>query len=71
MAIFPQTPPSWPWPVDPAKVQRKRDRVLDEATDWGEKRSLEEDVSCINVDASLDRTKVRYFDEETKKSSPA
>ena len=55
----------------PRQSSEGEDRVLDEATDRGEKRSLEEDVSCISVDARLDRTKVRYFDEETKKSSPA
>ena len=56
--------------TDPAQVQRSRDRVLDEATDRGEKRSLEEDINFIMLDARLDRTKVCYFDEETKKSSP-
>ena len=64
-------PPSF-LAVDPAKVQRARDRVLDEATDRDEKRSLEEGISCIMFDARLDQTKVRYFDkEQTKKYSPA
>ena len=56
--------------VDPAKVQRAKDKVLTKAKEKGEIKSQEEDIMCIMFDARIDPTKVRYYDEETGKFFP-
>ena len=56
--------------VDPAKVQRAKEKVMAKAREKGEIRTQEEDIQCIMFDARLDQTKVRHFDEETGKFFP-
>jgi hypothetical protein len=57
--------------VDGAKVQRAREKMMEMATERGEKKTEKDDINCIMFDSRIDKkTKVQYYDEETGKHFP-
>ena len=56
--------------VDPRKLQRARDKVLEEATECGEALTDADSIRNVMFDSRIDKTKVRKFDEETGKFYP-
>ena len=57
--------------VDGAKVQRTREKMMDMATERGENKILEDDITCIMFDSRIDKkTKVMKYDEGTGKYFP-
>jgi hypothetical protein len=56
--------------VDPDKVQRARDRLMEEARDRGLEQCQEDNPHCILFYARIDQTRVLHFDEKTKKYYP-
>ena len=56
--------------VDPLKVQRARERIMTQVREKGESLSQEDTINSIMFDSQLDPTKVKKFDEQTKKFYP-
>ena len=44
--------------VDPNKIQRARDRIIEEASATAEARNHENDITCLLMDSRIDSTKV-------------
>ena len=53
--------------VDPKKLHRARETIMRELQASADKHSGENDIICLMVDARIDRTKVRKYNEETNK----
>ena len=59
------SPSKWTLAMDPSKLQKARNKVLEEASEQGARQTEEDSIKSIMFDSRIDETKVRQYDEET------
>ena len=59
------SPSKWTLAMDPSKLQKARNKVLEEALEQGARQTEEDSIKSIMFDSRIDETKVRQYDEET------